>query len=146
MKNNSHASDVIGSGCKALRALGLNNPYQQELMFVAEDVLSVIYETLKTFSEVAVLQECIGLLVCLATDLPIVLRQCMTMKIPDIILKIAENNFQSERLVEITLEAIGEKICFFLLLFFRLNFGFFFVTWWRDTTMDFAITIIYVQC
>ncbi|XP_066910752.1 leucine-rich repeat serine/threonine-protein kinase 2-like isoform X2 [Clytia hemisphaerica] len=107
MKNNTNASDVIGSGCKALRALGLNNPYQHELMFVAEDVLSVIYETLKTFREETVLQECIGLLVCLATDLPIVLHQCMAMKIPDMILKIADNNFESQRLVEITLEAIA---------------------------------------
>ena len=107
MTANSNEIDVQCWGCKALRALAYKNPYQAELMFI-EDVLSVIYQTLKTFQNVSVLQECIGLLVCLATDLPILLRQCVTKKIPELVLRIGEENYESAVMVEIVLEAIGD--------------------------------------
>ena len=106
MTTNSNEVDVQWWGCKALRALAHKNPYQAELMFI-EDILSVIYQTLKTFKNVSVLQECIGLLVCLATDLPIMLRQCVMKEIPQLILRIGEENFESPIMVEIVLEAIG---------------------------------------
>ena len=106
MINNSNEVDVQCWGCKALRALAHKNPYQAELMFI-EDILSIIYQTLKTFKNVAVLQECISLLVCLATDVPIMLRQCVMKEIPQLILRIGEENFESPLMVEIVLEAIG---------------------------------------
>jgi hypothetical protein len=100
--------DVHRWGCKALRSLAYNNPFQVELMFY-EEVLSVIYEDMKLFSsEVNVLMEVIGLLVCLATDLEIVLRQCMTIKIPELILKIAKEHCDFPSLIETALEAIGK--------------------------------------
>lgn len=114
MINNSNEVDVQCWGCKALRALAHKNPYQAELMFI-EDILSIIYQTLKTFKNVAVLQECISLLVCLATDVPIMLRQCVMKEIPQLILRIGEENFESPLMVEIVLEAIGNIFIFSLL-------------------------------
>ena len=106
MNANSHVADVQCWGCKALRALAYRNPYQAELMFV-EDVFSVVHKTLTNFQNAAVLQECISLLVCLATDLPILLRQCVTKKIPELVLQIGEEHYESTVLVEVALEAMG---------------------------------------
>lgn len=106
MKCNKGEVEVHGWGCRALRCLALKNPYQEELMFI-EDVLSVIYENMKTFREVNVLKENIGLLVCLATDLQIVLRQCMALKIPELILRIMDDKMENAELVETALEAIA---------------------------------------
>ena len=100
--------DVHRWGFKALRSLAYNNPFQVELMFY-EEVLSVIYEDMKVFSsDVNVLKEGIGLLVCLATDLEIVLRQCMAMKIPELLLKIMKEHCDFPSFIETSLEAIGK--------------------------------------
>lgn len=108
MKENPDEVDIQGWGCYALRALALNHPFQEELMFI-EGILALVCENLFRFTESRVLTESIGLLICLATDMPIVERQCVTINLPEVIMNIAmQNAANSEELVETALEAIGE--------------------------------------
>lgn len=109
MKINKGEVEVHGSGCHALRSLAFNNPYQEELLYI-EDVLTLLNENMRTFEDENVLKECIGLLVCMATDLQIVLRQLMNLKMPELVMKIALDHAQSSELVEMALEAIGKYI------------------------------------
>ncbi|XP_057306115.1 leucine-rich repeat serine/threonine-protein kinase 2-like isoform X1 [Hydractinia symbiolongicarpus] len=98
--------EIHGWGCHALRALAFRNPYQEELMY-KYDILTILAENLKFFTNLTVLKESTGLLACLATDLEIVKRQSVYLRIPDIILRIAVENVFCEELVEMALEAIA---------------------------------------
>lgn len=111
--------EIHGWGCHALRALAFRNPYQEELMY-KYDILTILAENLKFFTNLTVLKESTGLLACLATDLEIVKRQSVYLRIPDIILRIAVENVFCEDLVEMALEAIGMCI-FFLSFLFHLE-------------------------
>ena len=120
MRDHVNDIEIHGWGCYALRALAFRNPYQEELMF-KYDILSLLEENLKSFKNLTVLQECIGLLACLATDLEIVRRQCMHTKIPELILRTATENAHAEELVEMALEAIG--MIYILFVDLKLSFS-----------------------
>ena len=59
---------------------------------------------------VNVLEETIGLLACLATDIEAVRTECIEMKVPETVLKLIDLQVSSPELVEMSLEALGTKI------------------------------------
>ena len=101
--------EIHSWGYHVLRALSFQNPHQKELMF-RYDIQSDIEKDLMLFCDEIVLKECIALLVCLATDLEIVKRQCVNLRIPEQILTIMTQNVTSEDLVLMSLEAIGKVL------------------------------------
>ena len=110
MRANSTESEVQEWGCRALRALSMDHPIQKHLLF-KYDILSQLIVIMSTWSDkVSVLEECVGLLASLATDLEEVRRQCTNNETLSMILKLMNIECPTNDLIEMTLEALGKSI------------------------------------